>query len=167
MTWAVVWPNVQIPRGGITSGRENSTWLTWQEVSVSLKPERQASASGRPPRSTSPCQLWATSSLLWWTAGPSSSPTGTRSWPGCCRTLWEETPGPWWSPASHLQEATMRRAWARCDTPTEPRASRTDHESTKTPRRLWFGGTRRRSGSWGPSSSWTLETPHVSNTCSD
>lgn len=78
----------------ITYERVNSTSSTWQEVSVSPKPALPGSDSVRPRRSTSPCRPWETSSPLWWTDAPSTSPTGTPSSPGCCRTLWEETRAP-------------------------------------------------------------------------
>lgn len=143
----------------------NSTLLTWQEVSVSLRPVLLVSDSARPPRSTSPSPPWETSSLPWWTDAPNTSPTGTPSWPGCCRTLWEETHAHWWSPVSPRRTTTMRRAWARCAMPTGQRASRTGPVSMRTPKMLCSESTRRRSRSCGPSSqaSWALLTFHVSD----
>ncbi len=150
----------QMQLAGTIYEQVNSTWLTWQEASVSLKPVLPVIGSVRPPRSTSPSRPWGTSSLPWWTDAPNTSPTGTPSWPDCCRTLWEETRAPWWSPVSPPQTTTMRKAWARCAMPTGPRASRTGLESMRTPRMLCSESIRRRSRSCGPSSlvSWALLT---------
>lgn len=142
----------------------NSTSLTWQEVSASLKRALLANDCARPPRSTFPSRPWGTSSLPWWTDAPNTSHTGTPSWQGCCRTLLEGTRAPWWLRASPLQTTTTRKAWVLCVTPTEPRASRTGPESMRTPRMLCSESIKRRSRSCGPSSqaSWELLTWRVS-----
>lgn len=162
-------PHSQMQPARTTCERVNSTSLTWREVSVSPKRAPLVSGSARPPRSTSPSRPWGTSSLPWWTDAPSTSPTGTPSWPDCCRTLWEETRAPWWSPVFPPQTTTTRKAWARCVMPTGPRASRTGLVLMRTPRKLCSESIRRRSESCGPSSqaSWALLTLRVSDIFSD
>lgn len=151
-----VTPHPQMQLARTTCEQENSTLLTWQEASVSPKQALLVSASARPPRSTSPSRPWGTSSLPWWMGALSTSHTGTPSWPGCCRTLWEETLAPWWSPASPRLTTTTRKAWAHCVMPTGPKASRTDLVLMRTPRKLCSESIRRKSKSCGPSSqaSW-------------
>lgn len=129
----------------------NSTLLTWQEASVSRKLVRLVSGYVRPPRSTSLCRHWETSSLPWLMDAPNTYPIETPSWRGYCRTLWEEIHAPWWSPVSPLQITTMRKAWALCAMQTGLKASRIDPESMRTPRTLCSESIKKRSRSCGHS----------------
>lgn len=150
-------------QGKIICVLASSIWLTWPEVNVRTRLAPRANASVRPPRSTCRCLPWATSSRRWWTGVPNTCPTETPSWRGSCRTRLAATRARSWWPACHRPPTTTRRAWARCATPTAPRASRTDRASTKTPKMPSCASTKRRLNSWRHCSqaSWALPTWHV------
>ncbi len=102
----------------------------------------------KPPKSTSLCQLWATSSQRWWMGEAPTSHTVTLNLQDCFRIPWAEMPVRLWWPTLDLLPTIWRRRWPRYAMQIAPKTSRTNPASTKTPRMPCFGSFRRRLPAW-------------------